>query len=94
MALNKAKLALVSQHGVPGVPKLWIYYAGADTLADVNTSGYFNSVSRLLTLYDTIIVISGIGGTPAVSLVWVNALTIDGTVDVTDGLAITATDTD
>lgn len=94
MALDINKLVLVSQHGVPSVPKLWIYYAGADTIATVNTANYFLDASRLLTIYDTIIVISGIGGTPALNLVYVNAVTVDTSIDVTDGLAITATDTD
>lgn len=94
MAFDINKLALVSQHGVPSVPKLWIYYAGADTIGTVNTADYFLAASRLLTIYDTIIVISGIGGTPALNLVYVNQVTVDTSIDVTDGLAITATDTD
>jgi hypothetical protein len=94
MAFNIDKLALVGDHSIPGVPKIWVYYAGADTLADVNTANYFLAASRLLSIYDTIFVTSGIGGTPAQSIVYVNAVTVDSAIDVTDGLAITATDSD
>lgn len=94
MAFDINKLVLASPHGVPSGPKLWLYYAGADTIATVNTADYFLAASRLLSLYDSILVTSGIGGTPALNLVYVNAVTVDTSIDVTDGLAITATDTD
>ena len=68
-------------------------YATTDTIATVNTEGYFNDLSDTLAVGDTILVRSSTGGTQALS--WVYVLTnASGVVDVTDGLTITATDTD
>jgi len=68
-------------------------YSTADAIADVNTSGYFNSIASLLKVGDVIFCYTSSGGTPAMSAVWVNSNT--GTVvDVTDGLTVTATDSD
>jgi cell wall-associated NlpC family hydrolase len=59
----------------------------------VNTAGYFNSVAALLKVGDLIFCYTSTGGTPAMSIVYVNANS--GTVvDVTDGLTVTATDSD
>lgn len=71
-------------------PRLWIY-SSADAIATVNTSGYFNSASDLLTVRDVIICVDT--ATPATHIVSVlsNAA---GVVDVSDGLAITETDSD
>lgn len=68
-------------------------YATADVIGDVNTAGYFNTLSDTLSVGDVIIVRSSTGGTQALSLVYV-ASNSGGVVDVTDGLTITATDTD
>ncbi len=68
-------------------------YSTTDAIADVNTSGYFNAIAPLLRVGDIIFVYSSTGGTPAMTIVWVNSNT--GTVvDVTDGLTVTATDSD
>jgi len=68
-------------------------YSTADAIADVNTAGYFNALASLLRVGDIIFCYTSTGGTPAMTLVWVNANS--GTVvDVTDGLTVTATDTD
>jgi len=68
-------------------------YSTADAIADVNTSGYFNSIASLLKVGDIIFCYTSTGGTPAMSIVWVNSNT-GSVVDVTDGLTVTATDTD
>lgn len=68
-------------------------YSTADTIADVNTAGYFNSLSSVLQVGDVILVRSSTGGTQALSWVYV-ASNASGVVDVTDGLTITATDSD
>lgn len=68
-------------------------YSTTDAIADVNTSGYFNTIASILKVGDLIFCFTSTGGTPANSIVWVNSNT--GTVvDVTDGLTVTATDTD
>jgi hypothetical protein len=68
-------------------------YSTADAIADVNTAGYFNALASILRVGDIIFCYTSSGGTPAMSIVWVNSNT--GTVvDVTDGLTVTATDSD
>lgn len=72
--------------------RLW-YYSTADTIATVNTAGYFNDAATMLNVNDVILAITSTGGTPVVSHTYVNAN--DGsTVDVVNGVAITATDSD
>ena len=68
-------------------------YASTDAQSVIRASGYFNSVASILKVGDIIFCYTSSGGTPAMSIVWVNSNT--GTVvDVTDGLTVTATDTD
>ena len=68
-------------------------YSTADAIADVNTAGYFNAIASLLRVGDIIFCYTSTGGTAAMSIVWVNSNS--GTVvDVTDGLTVTATDSD
>ena len=69
---------------------LW-HYTSADAIATVNTSGYFNDASDMLSVRDVIVVVDT--NTPTTSFVSVlsNAA---GVVDVSNGLAITETDSD
>lgn len=68
-------------------------YATADAIADVNTTGYFNAIASILRVGDVIFCYTSTGGTPAMSIVWVNSNT--GTVvDVTNGTTVDATDSD
>lgn len=69
---------------------LW-HYTSADAIATVNTAAYFNDASDMLAVRDLMIVVDT--ATPTTSLVSVlsNAA---GVVDVSDGLAVTETDTD
>lgn len=73
-------------------PQMWTYTT-TDAIADVNTAGYFNSAASLLKVGDIIFCHTSTGGTAAMSIVWVNANN-GTTVDVTDGLTVTATDSD
>jgi len=68
-------------------------YSTTDTIATVNTEGYFNDISDTLEVGDVILVRSSTGGTQVLSLVYV-LTNASGVVDVSDGLTITATDTD
>lgn len=71
-------------------PQLWTY-SSADAIATVNTAGYFNSAASLLKVGDLIYVFDTTNTLG--HLVYVNANS--GTVvDVTDGLAVTSTDSD
>lgn len=72
--------------------RLW-YYSTADTIATVNTAGYFNDAATMLNVNDVILAITSTGGTPVVSHTYVNANN-GSTVDVVNGVAITATDSD
>jgi N-acetylmuramic acid 6-phosphate (MurNAc-6-P) etherase len=89
MAFTPASLTRLA--GASGV-SLW-HYSTADTLADINTAGYFNSVSNVLNINDVIIAVTETGGTPVVSHTYVNA-NASGVVDVVNGVAITNTDSD
>jgi len=81
-----------SQSKAGNAPQMWTYTT-TDAIGDVNTAGYFNSIASLVKVGDIIFCHTSTGGTPAMSIVWVNANS--GTVvDVTDGLTVTATDTD
>jgi hypothetical protein len=68
-------------------------YSTADAIGDVNTSGYFNALADTLAVGDIIFTRTSTGGTIAMSIVYV-ASNASGVVDVTDGMTITATDTD
>jgi len=71
-------------------PTIWTY-TSADAIATVNTSGYFNDASDDLTVRDIIFVVDSATPTTSIVSVLTNA---SGVVDVSDGLAITETDTD
>lgn len=92
MAFSSTGFATIGASKRGNAPAVYSY-ATADTIADVNTAGYFNTLSNTLEVGDLIIVRSSTGGTQALSLVYV-ASNAAGVVDVTDGLTITATDSD
>ena len=71
---------------------LW-HYTTADTIATVNTAGYFNDAIGMIRANDIIIAVTSTGGTPVVSLVYAKDVSSTA-IDVTDGLTVTATDTD
>lgn len=89
MAFARANLNL-SSSGAADAPKIWTYKS-ADAIATVNTSGYFNGATRELNVGDMIYCYDT--ATPTASLVVVlsNASSV---VDVSDGTAISVTDTD
>lgn len=91
MAFNRDNLARIGSANT-NANALWIYNT-ADTIADVNTADYFLSAINEIRLNDIIFVVSSTGGTPAVTITYCNAN--DGsTIDVVDGLTVTATDSD
>ena len=92
MAFNATGFATIGASKAGNAPSLYAY-STADTIADVNTSGYFDTLSDNLSVGDVILVRSSTGGTQALTLVYV-ASNASGVVDVTDGLTITATDSD
>ncbi len=92
MAFSSTGFATVSASKAGNAPSMHTY-STADAIADVNTAGYFNSIASLLNVGDVIFCYTSTGGTPAMSVVWVNSNT-GSAVDVTDGLTVTATDSD
>jgi len=89
MAYDAANLTRLS--GGSGV-NLW-HYTTTDTIATVNTAGYFNDSAGMFNLNDVIIAVTSTGGTPVVTLTYANAQSATA-VDVVDGLTVTATDSD
>ncbi|QDP49585.1 MAG: hypothetical protein GOVbin1230_37 [Prokaryotic dsDNA virus sp.] len=69
-------------------------YSTTDTIAQVNNEGYFNDLSDTVSVGDIIFARTSTGGTQAVSICFVASNTAAGVVDVTDGLTVTATDSD
>ena len=90
MAFARSGLYQVGPGG--NSPRLWMYTT-ADTIADVNTADYFLSAINELSLNDVIIAVTSTGGTPVVTITYVNSNT-GSAIDVVDGLTVTATDTD
>lgn len=73
-------------------PIMWGYRT-IDTIADVNTIGYFNQVADLMSVGDLVYNVTSTGTTAVVSLAAVRSNT--GTiVDIDDGTVLVATNTD
>lgn len=89
MAYDKSNLTRLA--GGSGL-NLW-HYSTTDTIADVNTAGYFNDSANMFNVNDVIIAVTSTGGTPVVTLTYANSATATA-VDVVDGLTVTATDSD
>lgn len=87
----------VMEHGAPvadGAPAPALaHYITPDAIADVNTANYFLPAVSMLPLHSLIWVTTSTGTTAVHNLLYVNSNT-GAAIDVTDGLAITATDTD
>jgi len=89
MAYDKDNLTRLA--GGSGVT-FW-HYTTTDTIATVNTAGYFSDSANMFNTNDVICCATSTGGTPV--LVWTFANSVTATaVDVVDGLVITATDSD
>jgi len=86
-------LSTLQQVGPGGsAPRIWTY-TSADALADVNTAGYMNDASSVLTVGDLIYGVTSTGTTNVHAQYLV--LTIaSGVVDLSDGVVIATTDAD
>jgi hypothetical protein len=85
---NFGPIGNVSKRGA--APVMW-GYKSADAIATVNTSGYFDSVSDLVTVGDMIYCFDTATPTANLVIVLSNA---SGVVDVSDGTAVTVADAD
>ena len=92
MAFSATGWATIGASKRGNAPSIYSY-STTDAIADINTSGYFNSLANSLSVGDLIYCFSSTGGTPAAHLVWVISNS-SGVVDVTNGQVITATDSD
>lgn len=89
MAFDRTDLFCIS--GTAGdAPRLWSYTTTADTIATMNTAGYFNDASVVLNAYDILLLRDSAN---AMTISFVNSNS-GGVVDIVDGLTITATDSD
>jgi hypothetical protein len=71
---------------------LW-FYKTDDAMTVVRAPDYFLNAIDMIRLHDVIIVMADVDGTPDLKITYCNSN--NGTaIDVTDGLTITATDTD
>lgn len=68
-------------------------YKTTDTIADVNTAGYFNDLSDVLAVGDLIYCVTSTGSTAVATLVYVLSNS-GGVVDVNDGTTLANTDSD
>lgn len=92
MAFTLATFALDGSHANKNIPRTHTYNT-ADTQATVNTAGYFNAIADQLEVGDRIEAWVDNAGTPAAVTLYVNS-NAAGVVDVADGDALTATDSD
>ena len=68
-------------------------YKTTDAVADVNTAGYFNSLSDTLAVGDLVYCVTSTGTTAVASLNYVLS-NASGVVDVNDGTVLANTDSD
>ena len=91
MAYNVANPPAEIWQTIGGGTRGWVYKS-ADPIATVNTANYFTNGGDLgMKVNDIIYIVDTVNG--LVDIAVVNA-TGNGTTDITDGLRITATDTD
>lgn len=74
-------------------PPVMAHYSTPDAIADVNTANYFLPAIEQLPLGSILFVRGSVGGSETQSICFVNQNT-GLAIDITDGLTITATDTD
>lgn len=93
MAFSSAGFNTVGGQSKAGNAPAIYTYSSTDAQSVIRASGYFNAVASILKVGDLIFCYSATGGTPVMSTAYVNSNT--GTVvDITDGVTVTATDTD
>ena len=91
MAYSADGLNLIGGGGKAGAaPQVWTY-TSTDAIATVNTAAYFNNASDLLKVRDIMFIVDS--NTPTLHIVSVLS-NASGVVDVSDGLAVTETDSD
>ncbi len=92
MAFSTTGFTAVAASKRGSAPSVYAYKT-ADAIADVNTAGYFNSLSDTLEVGDLIYCVTSTGGTAVATLTVVRS-NAAGVVDVDDGTTLAATDSD
>jgi hypothetical protein len=92
MAFSITGLNSVSPNKRGNAPSIYAYKT-TDTIATVNTEGYFNSLADTLEVGDLIYCVTSTGSTAVATLVYVLSNS-SGVVDVNDGTTLANTDTD
>lgn len=93
MAFSAAGFNAIGGQSKAGNAPAIYTYSSTDAQSTIRASGYFNSVASILKVGDLIFCYSATGGTPVMSTAYVNSNT-GSVVDITDGVTVTATDTD
>tara|TARA_B100001564_G_C20421359_1_gene570280 strand:+ start:224 stop:505 length:282 start_codon:yes stop_codon:yes gene_type:complete len=93
MAFDRKQWNPIGGQSKKGTAPQMFSYTTTDTVATVNTAGYFNSVSQEVAVGDFVFVNASTGGTMTATIhsVVSNASNI---VDVSDGTTIAQTDSD
>lgn len=92
MAFSSTGWTVVTAAKRGNAPSIYAYKT-TDAIADVNTAGYFNSLSDTLAVGDLVYCVTSTGGTAVATLTVVRS-NAAGVVDVDDGTTLAATDSD
>jgi hypothetical protein len=92
MAFSSTGFVAVAASKAGQAPSIYAYKT-ADAIADVNTAGYFNSLSNTLAVGDLVYCVTSTGSTAVATLVYVVS-NASGVVDVNDGTTLANTDSD
>jgi hypothetical protein len=92
MAYSSTGFATIAASKAGNSPAMYAYKT-TDAIAAVNTEGYFNDLSTILSVGDLIYCVTSTGTTAVATLVYVLS-NASGVVDVTDGTTLANTDGD
>lgn len=92
MAFSSAGWSVVGASKRGNAPSVFTYTT-TDAIADVNTSGYFNTLANTLSVGDLIYCVTSTGTTAVATLVYVLS-NASGVVDINDGTTLANTDSD
>lgn len=92
MAFSSAGWSVVGASKRGNAPSVFTYTT-TDSIATVNTEGYFNTLANTLSVGDLIYCVTSTGTTAVATLVYVLS-NASGVVDVNDGTTLANTDGD
>jgi hypothetical protein len=92
MAYSSTGFSTVAASKAGNAPSIYAY-STEDAIADVNTEGYFNSLSTILSVGDLIYCVTSTGSTIVATLAVVRS-NASGVVDIDNGTTLANTDGD